>query len=119
MRLDIIICKFLTISLLRNCLKLFAQQKEGLNYVNPFIGTAKNTVASQWGVDGGTYPGAVAPFINFQTDRKSLSFFAGGWGRGSCSSILPENWFNNWHHIAGISDGVNLKMGKNKPIPFQ
>ena len=49
-------------------------------------------------------------FINFQTDGKNLSFFAGGWGRGSVSIPLPKNWFNNWHHIAGISDGVNLKI---------
>jgi hypothetical protein len=49
-------------------------------------------------------------FINFQTDSKNLSFFAGGWGRGSVSAPLPKNWFNNWHHITGISDGYNLKI---------
>ncbi len=49
-------------------------------------------------------------FINFQTDGKNLSFFAGGWGRGSCSAPLPEKWFNNWHHITGVSEGGNLKI---------
>ncbi|WP_170970995.1 GH92 family glycosyl hydrolase [Ilyomonas limi] len=41
---------------------LFAQQEEVLHYVNPFIGTAKSDVYTRWGNEGGTYPGAVAPW---------------------------------------------------------
>ena len=50
-------------------------------------------------------------FIALQTsENKSLSWFAGGWGRGSCSADLPENWIDNWHHIAGVADGKFLKL---------
>ena len=42
--------------------------------------------------------------------NKSLSWFAGGWGRGSCSAEVPGNWMNNWHHIAGVADGKSLKI---------
>jgi len=50
-------------------------------------------------------------FIVFQSrGDRTLSFFAGGWGRGSCNSALPANWVNNLHHIAGVSDGNMLKI---------
>jgi hypothetical protein len=49
-------------------------------------------------------------FIVFQARGETISFFAGGWGRGTCSALLPENWVNNWHHIAGVSDGNLLKI---------
>lgn len=44
------------------------------------------------------------------TGNKTLSFFAGGWGRGDCTVDLPNNWKNNWHHIAGVCDGKNLHV---------
>jgi hypothetical protein len=44
------------------------------------------------------------------SNNKKLTFFAGGWGRGDCSASLPVNWFNTWHHIAGICDGKSLKV---------
>jgi putative alpha-1,2-mannosidase len=50
-------------------------------------------------------------FIALQADgNRSLSWFAGGWGRGTCSATLPENWLNTWHHVAGVSDGKSLKL---------
>jgi len=50
-------------------------------------------------------------FIALQASgNKSLSWFAGGWGRGSISADLPDNWVNNWHHIAGVADGRYLKL---------
>ncbi|MFL5748605.1 MAG: GH92 family glycosyl hydrolase [Niastella sp.] len=42
--------------------------------------------------------------------NKQLTFFAGGWGRGECGAPLPANWFNNWHHLAGVCDGNSLKV---------
>jgi putative alpha-1,2-mannosidase len=42
--------------------------------------------------------------------NKQLVFFAGGWGRGECMAPLPANWFNNWHHIAGVCDGNNFSL---------
>jgi putative alpha-1,2-mannosidase len=42
--------------------------------------------------------------------NRTLTFFAGGWGRGECSAPLPANWKDNWHHIAGVCDGNSLKL---------
>jgi hypothetical protein len=41
---------------------------------------------------------------------KSLSFFAGGWGRGDCTVDLPEDWWGHWHHIAGVCEGTVLRV---------
>src|SRR5690606_24682369 len=43
-------------------------------------------------------------------NRKTLNFFAGGWGRGECSAPLPDSWLHHWHHIAGVCDGVSLRL---------
>lgn len=57
-----------------------------------------------------------------KTSGNSLEFFAGGWGRGTCSTSLPNNWLNNWHHVAGVCDGKMLriyidgKLQKTEPI---
>lgn len=41
---------------------------------------------------------------------KSLTFFAGGWGRGDCTVDLPPDWLNHWHHIAGVCEGKVLHV---------
>jgi len=40
----------------------------------------------------------------------SLSFFAGGWGRGDCTVALPVDWVNHWHHLAGVCYGKKLEL---------
>ncbi|WP_298733435.1 GH92 family glycosyl hydrolase [uncultured Chitinophaga sp.] len=42
--------------------------------------------------------------------NRSLTFFAGGWGRGDVSAALPANWQNHWHHIAGVCNGKTLEL---------
>jgi putative alpha-1,2-mannosidase len=42
------------------------------------------------------------------TDSKTLTFFAGGWGRGDCTVNLPADWQYHWHHIAGVCSGKTL-----------
>lgn len=42
------------------------------------------------------------------TDNKTLTFFAGGWGRGDCTVNLPADWQKHWHHIAGVCNGKTL-----------
>lgn len=41
-------------------------------------------------------------------DNRTLTFFAGGWGRGDCTVNLPADWQQHWHHIAGICNGKKL-----------
>ncbi len=48
---------------------------------------------------------AKGDFIVLQQTGQSLSFFAGGWGQGSCDVPLPKDWENKWHHIAGVCKG--------------
>ncbi len=42
------------------------------------------------------------------TDGETLTFFAGGWGRGDCTVNLPKYWRQHWHHIAGVCAGKSL-----------
>jgi putative alpha-1,2-mannosidase len=44
------------------------------------------------------------------TDNRTLTFFAGGWGRGDCTVNLPAGWLNKWHHIAGVCTGNALYL---------
>jgi hypothetical protein len=44
------------------------------------------------------------------TDQKTLTFFAGGWGRGDCTVNLPSNWKKQWHHLAGVCKGAVLSV---------
>jgi putative alpha-1,2-mannosidase len=44
------------------------------------------------------------------TDNKTLTFFAGGWGRGTCSIKLPNHWNNSWHHVTGVCNDDHLKI---------
>ncbi|MDP9076739.1 MAG: GH92 family glycosyl hydrolase [Bacteroidota bacterium] len=44
------------------------------------------------------------------TDGKTLTFFAGGWGRGDCTVNLPADWRQHWHHISGICAGKTLSV---------
>lgn len=44
------------------------------------------------------------------SDHSTLTFFAGGWGRGDCTVKLPADWNNKWHHIAGVCNGRMLYL---------
>ncbi|TSJ40505.1 hypothetical protein FO440_12175 [Mucilaginibacter corticis] len=44
------------------------------------------------------------------SDHNTLTFFAGGWGRGDCTVKLPADWNNKWHHIAGVCNGRMLYL---------
>jgi beta-galactosidase len=41
---------------------------------------------------------------------RSLTFFAGGWGRGDCTVDLPADWLNHWHFLAGVCDTGGLRL---------
>jgi putative alpha-1,2-mannosidase len=43
-------------------------------------------------------------------DGKTLTFFAGGWGRGDCTVDLPDDWIGHWHHLAGVCTGHELRL---------
>ena len=66
-----VITSFILISICR--LPAIAQKENPLQYVNPFIGTAKSNVYTKWGNEGGTYPGAVAPWGAIQLTPETRS----------------------------------------------
>jgi beta-galactosidase len=41
---------------------------------------------------------------------RSLTFFAGGWGRGDCTVDLPADWLNHWHFLTGVCDSGGLRL---------
>ncbi|MEJ5962187.1 GH92 family glycosyl hydrolase [Pedobacter immunditicola] len=43
-------------------------------------------------------------------NNKTLTFFAGGWGRGDCTVDLPADWKKKWHHITGVCKGNVLSV---------
>jgi hypothetical protein len=43
-------------------------------------------------------------------DGRTLTFFAGGWGRGDCTVDLPDDWIGHWHHLAGVCTGRELLL---------
>lgn len=44
------------------------------------------------------------------TGGRTLTFFAGGWGRGDCTVDLPSDWLNHWHFITGVCDDDGLRL---------
>jgi len=81
------------------CVDVSAQQANHLQYVNPFIGTAKSNVLTKWGSAGGTYPGAVAPsgFIQLSPETR----FAKGYNYGD--SVIC--YFSCFGHMSGFPEG--------------
>ena len=76
------------------------------SYVNPFIGTANSNVLTRWGSEGGTYPGAVAPFGYVQiTPETSVSEKKGYYY--SDSSIY---FFSCLHHYSGYPNGSSGQL---------
>jgi hypothetical protein len=43
-------------------------------------------------------------------DPWTLSFIAGGWGRGEARATVPADWNGRWHHVAGVCDGRALVL---------
>ncbi|MBS1603915.1 MAG: GH92 family glycosyl hydrolase, partial [Bacteroidetes bacterium] len=89
--------------------------KEGMaddlaRWVDPFIGTAKSDVFTRWGNEGGTYPGAVAPWGYLQlTPETRLN---GGYDYGD--SVIRV--FSCMHHPSGFPNG---SAGRFFVMPFR
>lgn len=45
-----------------------------------------------------------------QINKNDIEFFAGGWGRGACTVNISSNFFDGWHHLAGVAQGLSLKF---------
>jgi hypothetical protein len=69
-----------------------------------------------WVCPEGVKHGLVDIFTNGDThvlqigDGRTLTFFAGGWGRGDCTVDLPADWVHHWHYLVGVCDPGGLKL---------
>jgi len=92
--------------------QLSAQNDPVINFVDPFIGTTKTKINSKWGGEGGTYPGAVAPFGFVQlTPETSINDPKGYDFRDS--TIF---WFSCVNHMSGYPNG---SAGRMKGMPVE
>lgn len=78
---------------------VYAQQASHLQYVNPFIGTAKSNVVTKWGSAGGTYPGAVAPSGFMQLSPETR------FGKGYNYEDSAIRYFSCFGHMSGFPEG--------------
>ncbi|WP_431214235.1 glycoside hydrolase domain-containing protein [Puia sp. P3] len=76
-----------------------AEAVDLVRWVNPFIGTAKSDVFTRWGNEGGTYPGAVAPWGYIQLSPETRA--GGGYDYGD--SVI--RMFSCMRHPSGFPNG--------------
>jgi putative alpha-1,2-mannosidase len=81
--------------------QLSAQKKAPVDYVAPFIGTAKSSVFTKWGSEGGTYPGAVAPWGYIQLTPETGEGSVKGYNYGDKSIYF----FSCLGHNSGFPSG--------------
>ena len=103
---------FINLWLTLSCLQLFSQETSVEKFVNPFIGTTKTKLFTQWGGDGGTYPGAVAPFGFVQLTPETRVKNTNGYDYRD-STIF---WFSCVNHFSGYPEGSS---GKFKIMPVE
>lgn len=78
-----------------------AQTKPVVQYVNPFIGTTQSAVLTWWGSEGGTYPGAVAPFGAVQLTPETRLLPAKEYDYRD----KTIRFFSCFHHLSGYPHG--------------
>ena len=96
----------------------YAQTKDPIAYVDPFIGTAKSSVLTKWGSEGGTYPGAVAPWGNIQLTPETRVSGARGYDY-SDTSIYYFSCLRHHSGFPGGSAGQLFIMPVNSNDSFQ
>ncbi len=76
----------------------------------------------QWNTDGTFITKGSYQFGLRQQVKDSLQFYVTDANRTSISVSVPQNWENNWHHLAGIYDSKTLsiyvdgKLAGSKPF---
>ncbi len=92
----------------REVMQYGLSQRDPLSYVDPFIGTAKSDVYTRWGNEGGTFPGAVAPWGAVQLTPETKA--TGGYDHKD--SVIY--FFSCLHHMSGYPNG---SAGRVKVMP--
>jgi putative alpha-1,2-mannosidase len=89
-------------------LVVYSAGKRSVDFVNPMIGTGRSDVVTKWGNEGGTNPGAVAPwgFVQMTPETKG----EGGYDY----SDEAIGWFSCFGHMSGYPGG---SAGRGKLMP--
>ncbi|MCU0384519.1 MAG: hypothetical protein MUE38_00710, partial [Flavihumibacter sp.] len=87
------------------------QARTVLELVNPFIGTSNAEQPTKWGAEGGTYPGAVAPWGRVQLSPETKT--GGKKGYDYRDSIIY--FFSCTNHSSGYPNG---SAGNIKVLPL-
>jgi len=89
-------------------LVIYSAGKRSFDYADPMIGTGKSDVVTRWGNEGGTYPGAVAPwgFVQMTPETKK----EGGYDYDDGTI----GWFSCLGHMSGYPGG---SAGRGKIMP--
>lgn len=96
-------CSFLATS--------YAQNNAENTYVDPFIGTDNAKSYTKWGKEGGTYPGAVAPWGYVQLSPETVG--SGQAGYHYQDTVI--HYFSCTGHHSGFPEG---SVGNIKLMPF-
>jgi putative alpha-1,2-mannosidase len=84
----------------------YAQLNNNRSYVNPFIGTTKANVITKWGSEGGTYPGAVAPWGAVQLTPETRVQHSKGYDYTDSSLFF----FSCIQHWSGFPNGSSGRL---------
>jgi putative alpha-1,2-mannosidase len=84
-----------------------------IKYVNPLIGTSNSKMLTRWGAEGGTYPGAVAPFGFVQLSPETRT----GNARGYDYRDSLIYYFTCFRHFSGYPGGSGGGL-KIMPLVF-
>lgn len=70
----------------------------------------------KWNTDGTFITKGSYQFGLCQNHKDSLVFYVTDSKRNSVTVPVPQNWENNWHHLAGIYDGKTLSIYVDKNL---
>lgn len=48
--------------------------------------------------------------LQIRASNTELNYYSGSWRRGEVYTLLPDTWNRHWHHMAGVTDGVQQKL---------
>ncbi len=48
--------------------------------------------------------------LQVKGSNRLVNFYASGWEGHQATASVPENWNLNWHHLAGVANGIDFKL---------
>jgi hypothetical protein len=48
--------------------------------------------------------------LQIRASNTELNYYSDGWRRGEVYALVPDTWNRHWHHLAGVTDGVQHRL---------